>query len=191
MNIKTLCQTLLFSILSIFAVSSSANGLFGEIGLHLGGDKLATATFVGGDTESIRAGELLSISGGVVTDVNEQVEARISVGYKIDFISAENGDLDFTRIPLELLFFKKNEKWSVGGGITYHLGPELSGSGFAAGNVEFDDALGFVLEADHMLRTGAYIGIKLTLIEYEVNDPFFVSETFDANSVGIVLGLKF
>lgn len=192
MSSKTLYQIFLFSILSIFAVSSKADGLFGEIGLHLGGDKIRDVGFIGGGSDSIRAGELLSIAGGVVMDVNEQLEARISAGLKFDLVTADNGDLDFTRIPLELLFFKKNEQWNVGGGVTYHLNPELTGTGAASGAGEdYDDAFGFVLEADYILSTGAYLGIKLTFIEYETVDLGLGTTTYDGDSVGLVIGIKF
>ncbi len=58
----------------------------------------------------------------------------------------------------------------LGGGLTYHLGPTLSGSGAASGlNAKYDDALGFVLQADYVLRNRFNFGLRYTSVNYKAN----------------------
>lgn len=168
-----------------------ADGIALELGLHFGGDELASATFVGGGTESVKAGELLSASAGYAFDIDEDIMIRTLFGIKADLITAENGDITFIRLPLDIILFNKGENVSAGIGITYHLSPELELSG-AVGNatIEFDDALGFIAEIDYRLGERGYLGLKFTSIDYEINTALGSAEV-SGNSIGIVLGVGF
>ena len=193
MEIKKFVSVLFLLLLSRSALAAS---LFLEGGLHFGGDTIATLVFVGGETETIKAGELLSASIGLIGDVSDDLEARASIGIKMDIVFAQNGDADFTRLPLEFMLFNKGESVSFGLGLSYHLGPKFSASGtFAGGNtyINFEDALGVVAEVDYMLgeeRKG-YLGIKATFIDYETENIGFGTATISGNSVGVVIGVRF
>lgn len=171
-----------------FPVSSNAVDIFLQGGLHTGGDDLVTATFTNGDTEKLKGGGLFSFSAGLGSDVAENLEARLMAGVKFDTIEADNGDAKFVRYPIEaLLMYKSGEKVYVGGGLSYHLNPSISGSGLAGGlNIDFDNALGLVVELDYMLSNGGYLGVKLTSIDYEVN-----GQSASGNSIGAILGFRF
>jgi hypothetical protein len=157
-----------------------------EGGLHTGGDELISVLFTSGSTDSIKAGDLLSLAIGTNFDVSDNVESRITFGVKLDVISASNGDITFTRYPVNVLLLYKSDSLRIGGGLTYHLSPELSGSGIAAGvNGQFDDALGFLGELDWYFSQNAYFGFRLTNIDYTVSST---SIKFSGNSVGVVLG---
>ena len=184
MKIQEIC----ISSLLLAPVSSHALDIYLQAGLHFGGDELGTVTFTSGETESLKAGELFSLSAGVGFDVTENLESRFLAGLKFDMIDAENGTVDFTRYPLEaLLMYKASEEILIGGGLSYHLNPSVSGEGFAAGaDIDFDNALGFVLEFDYQLPTDVYFGVKLTSIDYEV-----AGISVNGSSIGAIVGIRF
>ncbi len=178
---------ILFGLL-LFPVSSYAVDVFLQGGVHVGGDEMVTATFTNGDTEKIKGGELISLLAGVGTGVAEDLEARLMLGVKFDTIDAENGSVDFFRYPLEaLLMYKAAEKVYLGGGLAYHLNPNISGDGIATGaNVDFDNALGLALQLDYILSNGGYLAVKLTSIDYEA-----FGQSVSGNSIGALLGFRF
>lgn len=184
----------LLSVLPLLVFTSTtiqASNLFMEGGLHFGGDELASVQFVGGPTESIDAGGLISGSIGLISDINDTVELRTSIGIKFDLITAENLDMNFTRFPLTAMLFSIGEKVSFGLGATYHLNPTLDISGsLGSTDAEFDDAFGLVAEIDFKLGERGYIGLKATFIDYELNTAFGSSEV-SGNSTGIVIGSRF
>jgi hypothetical protein len=180
---------LLFASRPIWAAT-----VFMEGGLHFGGDTLATVVFFDGDTQTVKAGRLFSASIGMVGDVGDDMEMRVSIGLKADGIFAANGEVDFTRFPLEFMLFTKAEVVSFGLGLSYHLDPSLSVTGpvvSGGSSTDFDDALGVVAEVDYKLGTDkkAYVGIKATFIDYEPSNAGAVS--ISGNSLGIVIGFRF
>lgn len=157
-----------------------------------GGDTLINVTFTDGSTQSIRANELLSLGGGVsiVNDAGD-IETELTLSYKFGMVSASNGDVTFSRWPLDALVFYRLPELRLGGGLTYHLGPELSGSGFAGGlNLDFDDALGLLLQADYRVTPKINLGIRYTSLDYKlrVNGA---SATVRSNGVGVVFSARF
>jgi len=181
------------SVLVMLSQRTLAADIFVEGGIHLGGDTIVEVAFTNGDTEKLKAGELLSLALGVQSDISETLQGRVSIGYKFDSISADNGDLDFTRMPLEVLVMNKGGYWMLGGGIGYHLSPKLKADAISiglSGTADFDDALGFVLAADYNSKGEFagdwYLGGRITIIDYE--NQF---GSISGNSVGVVLGYMF
>src|SRR6266511_163266 len=70
------------------------------------------------------------IGGGasIVTDMKE-LEIAVSLSYKFSGITAQNGTVDWSVLPLDALVFYRLPKFRFGGGLTYHLSPQLKGSG--------------------------------------------------------------
>ncbi len=158
-----------------------------SIGLHSGGDDVVEVLFTDGSSEDIKAGEFLTLEFGAAWDMGN-IEARATGGWKIDSISATNGDLDFSRLTGQLLFLYALDEWRFGGGATYHFNVELDGGGVASiASAEFDDALGYVAEVDYYFSEKAYVGLQYTDIEYDRTTAFGQSPaTFDGSSIGIV-----
>lgn len=169
-----------------------------QFGYDFGGKTLATVEqydyYNGYETAKIRAGQGLNFELGAAVDNPESdLEFQFLVGYKIDRESASNGSVTWDRIPLTALAMIKKNKWKFGGGVTYHLNPELSGS-FSGydnnGNYfndsvddQYEDALGGVIQVQYMASEAIAIGVKGTFMEYKYkNDP---SVTASGNSVGI------
>lgn len=191
---KELNKTFLIGLLLSVSLSSNAADLVLEAGLHAGGDDLVSVTFASGSTETIEAGGFFNLAIGVGFDINEKVTSRITFGIKEDSITASNGNIDFTRNPIDALFLYKTESWLLGGGITYHTNVKLSGDGIASGlNADFDDSLGFILEADYLLgNKKGYVGGRYTMIDYDsVPSATVNAATVDGNSIGVVVGYRF
>ena len=174
-------------LLLITAGTASAGGLVLEGGLHLGGERFATVYTTTGTTD-INAGELYSLAIGVGLDLAPDIESRITIGIKEDGVIASNGSVKFTRYPIDVLVLKRTGGWKIGGGITYHMNPEYYDSTyFSPLSVQFDDALGLLLELDRELGA-VYIGGRLTLIDYQITGS---NSKFSGNSVGVVAGIMF
>ena len=159
-----------------------------KLGFDFGGDNLVTAQFSNGSSESIKANELLYLGGGasIITD-SKDIEVEVTLSYKFKNISATNGDIKWTRFPLEALVFYRMPKFRLGGGLTYHVGPKLSGSGVVGGlNVKVDDALGVVLQGDYLFTQKASLGLRYTNLSYKANGV-----SANSNGVGVTFGVRF
>lgn len=179
----------LLAVILIGVATPSSARLFGQLGLHIGGDTIAGATIVGGGSDEVKAGQLLSGALGLEGYLTESILMKASIGLKMDFISASNGDITFIRVPAELLAFYVGESISLGVGVTQHLGPTLEGDGVAAAvNADFDDATGFIVQLDYPLNEKGYLAFRYTSINYNVVGS---SVDIDGSSIGIIIGVKF
>jgi len=157
-----------------------------KAGFDFGGDKLITVIFTDGSTKSINANEGLYFGGGVsILSDSKDIETEVSLSYKFTGINASNGSIDWTRFPLEVLVFYRLPQFRLGGGLTYHLSPKLSGSGVASGNLKFDDSAGFVLQADYLLQK-ITVGLRYTSLEYKLGGA-----SVKSNGAGITFGISF
>jgi hypothetical protein len=169
-----------------------------QFGYDFGGETLATVEsydyYDGYDTSKIRAGQGLNFEvGASISSPENPMEFQFLIGYKVDRESTSNGSVTWDRIPLTAIAMVKKNKWKFGGGLTYHLNPELSGSFTGYDNNgdyfndsvddTYDDALGGVLQVQYMFSEAMALGIKGTFIEYKLkSNP---SITASGNSVGI------
>jgi hypothetical protein len=163
-----------------------------KIGADFGGDELVTVVFTNGETRTIHANDGLFLGGGVsILNDERDVEAEISLSFKFDTINASNGEVTWSRWPLDALLFYRLPSMRFGGGLTYHINPELKGSG-VVGNIfdKFDNALGFVLQADYSISERHHIGLRYTGIEYKLNAPGLQS-TVKSNGFGLVFTASF
>lgn len=166
-------------------------GLLLQAGFDVGGDEMVRAVFVGGESDSINAGELMHFDIGFSVPSatsNPAWESQLTIGWKNDSIDAGNGTMDWSRYPVDFLQFYIVNEWRFGAGLTWHMDPTLEGNGVVAGKVAFENAFGFLLEADYLmgLNRAVFLGARLTLIEYEVD-----TASISADSLGAVLGLRF
>ena len=161
-----------------------------KVGYDTGGDTLVAAVFTDGSTETIKANEGFHIGGGVsIVPASSNLEIEVSLSYKFQFITAANGDIDWTRMPLDALVFYRFPKVRLGGGLTYHLNPKLKGSGVVGGlNIKFDDALGYVLQADYRITQTIAAGVRFTSVEYEASGA---AATAKSNGLGVTFGMSF
>ena len=157
-------------------------------GFDFGGDTLVTVQFVDGSTDSIKANEGFYIGGGIAyifPDYN--LEAELSASWKYVGITASNGDVSFTRFPLEAMVFYPWSWGRVGAGLTYHVNPNLKSSGLSSNfDVEFDNAVGAVVQAEYRPSDNLGFGLRYTALDYTIGG-------FDvkASGVGITISGSF
>ncbi|CAA6821272.1 MAG: Unknown protein [uncultured Sulfurovum sp.] len=197
------------NLITLFALSNTtliANDLkpMLQFGYDFGGETLATVErydyYNGYETNRVRAGQGLSFEAGAAIDTaNSDLELQFLVGYKFDRESASNGSVTWDQIPFTALAMLKKHQWKFGGGITYHLNPELTGNftGYDNNNNYFNDSVddkyensvGGVIQIQYMMSEASAIGLRGTFIEYKLkNDSSVVA---NGNSIGVNFSYQF
>jgi hypothetical protein len=93
-------------------------------------------------------------------------------------------------VPLSALGFIKIPYWKFGGGLTYHVNPELSGSfGDYSVHDEFESALGGIVQIQYEPIDSVALGLRATFIDYKLKKNH--SQTANGNSIGLVGTFKF
>ena len=175
-----------------------------QFGYDFGGETLATVEsydyYNGYQTNKIRAGQGLNFEAGAsVSSAESPMEFQFLIGYKVDRESTSNGSVTWDSLPMTAIAMFKKNKWKFGGGLTYHLNPELSGSftGYDENgdyfndsvDDQYEDALGGVIHVQYRISEAASIGIKGTFIEYKLkNNPSIIAR---GNSVGFNISYAF
>lgn len=171
-------------------VAAEIRPLF-KAGYDFGGDTMVTVGFTDGSTETIKAHEGFYLGGGaaIINDARNW-EFHVTLAYKFSIINAANGDVDWTRIPLEALAFYRFDRLRLGAGVAYHINPELEGSGVASPlDVKFKNALGTVLQADWLITDALAAGLRYTVLEYDAKAPF--SGKFKSDGLGLTFSWSF
>jgi hypothetical protein len=185
------CRRLLLVPVAAGLVSTASNAWALDTKFHFktgydtGGDTLVTVVFDNGDQENIKANRGIFLGAGVsiVTDAKD-IETELALSYKFDHVSASNGDVTWSRWPVDALLFYRWPAVRVGGGITYHLSPDLGGSGVASGlSSNFKNSLGYVVQADWRVNETMSLGLRYTILDYKLDGT---NAKIDSNGVGIV-----
>ena len=172
------------------AAAADVQGIF-KAGFDFGGDDIVTVPFTDGSTSKIKANEGLYLGGGIAVINNARDwEFDLTLAYKFKMIDATNGDVTFSRWPLEALAFYRFQRVRIGGGLTYHFSPKLDGSGVASNlDLTLKDALGGVLQADWRITENVAAGVRYTFLEYEAKAPF--TGTAKSDGVGLTFSWNF
>ncbi len=156
-------------------------------GLTYGGDKLATIEYQHGDNADIHGGGLILVGAGGIYRFNQNWETQLSVNYQFDKANAKNGDATFDRVPIDLLGFYRMGAHRFGGGVTYHINPKFdSDFDFSGGKqkIEFDNALGAVIEYDYFFNDSISLGVRYASIKYKSSD---ISGNVDGSYGGLLV----
>lgn len=155
-----------------------------------GGDELAKVQLLyddgDRDTQTIEAGGLVYFYAGIQSN-EAPIPYRLTLGYFIDSVDAENGSVSFSRIPVEFMGLYNSGPHTLGAGLTYHLSPELDLGDIGLGSYQADDALGLVLMYEYTFEGNFALGLRYTDISYE----FEGVEDVDGSNVGLLMELKF
>lgn len=173
----------------LFSLSVRAADLVAEAGLHFGGDTMVTVHNEDGSSDSLKAGEELSLATGVAFQLSESIETIVTFGMKKEVVYPDDGAIIFTRYPLNALLLYKSDKWRMSGGLTYHLNPVYKVNTETQQEVvEFSNAPGLLLDVRYFVFEKVYIASRYTWIEYKVeNDP--TGRRYDGSSIGILVGV--
>jgi hypothetical protein len=151
---------------------STRNFFFaGSAGLTFGGDTLATVRFTNGETDKIQAGGLVHLSAGVLwAPVEMPLSVQLMAGYHVDDVSASNGDLRFTRYPIEaLVFYNGIKDWRFGAGARHASSPRLKTDlGGVTSQTEFKNANGFIAEVGYQFTRYFWVNARYVREDYKV-----------------------
>jgi hypothetical protein len=185
----------LFAFLVFIPLNTQAAGmvLTGEIAF--GGDDLAA---VNGGAD-LQAGQLLNLGIGYDFDLNtaKTLQLRAGINYKVDSVDADNGEADFDRWPVDVLLISRQGNIALGAGLTYHLSPTFEATiNGVTSRVDFDDSLGFLLQAGYLVAERIELGARVTLIEYESDQPLLltngaIADKVDGDSFGFYVSAGF
>jgi len=130
--------------------------MFG-MGLTVGGDTLASMTYVDGSESTIKAGGIFYFKAGVDWQMLPRLSVQGTYGIHGDSANAKNGSMEFKRNFLEgIIHWNTTPKQRIGLGIRKTSGAELSSSGDAAsvGDFEFDSSMGTLIEYEWFAKNG-------------------------------------
>jgi len=197
--IKKIVLTTLLALPTLSMAQTNLTPMI-QMGYDWGGTTLATVYHTYEADQKIKAGNGLNLEVGAIVDAPDSpLELQLLVGYKFDYISDYNGDVTWDTIPFTAIVMLKEKRWKFGGGVTYHLNPELSGSfsGYDSTGTYFNDsvndkyknALGGVVEVQYMATDNLSVGLKGTFIDYKLKSDSTV--TAKGNSFGINFSYAF
>lgn len=173
-------------IVMLLSINTVRADLYLEASAETGGDKLVTTNSV----DSISAGGGLKVAIGVQNSISEDGSAaiRLSVGYLFDSIVASNGEADFSTMTFDALYIINSGPHSFGVGGTMHMSPEYSDNvdGYWPVKVEYEDAVGLLLQYGYHFVPGLELGFRYTDLQYES-----ATSIRDASSFGIFISNGF
>ena len=162
---------------SLSAQETVTAALLYEAGLEYGGDELLTLQFTNGEEQVMLAGQggYASIGGELRLANVDYLALRATVGIKYNTTAADNANIAFTRIPVNIVpHFYFDEMIHVGVGITTHQRVRLNGDGFTP-DVDFAGSISPRFEI-------GYGGCALT---YSIQDYTSQAEVLSGSSFGI------
>lgn len=155
-----------------------------EGGIEYGGDEILQVFFTNGEDQTMRAGQggYVAAGGELQFSNVKQLMLRASIGIKYNTTAAENANIRLTRFPVNLTpFWKINDKFRLGVGITTHLSPNLKGDDFVP-DVAFTSTAGPRFEFGYK-----WFALTYTAINYKDES----GESFSAGSIGASLSFTF
>lgn len=172
------------SVILLTLASSAQAELYYELGIEGGGD-----TLVSTPSYFISAGGGFKFALGVQKEVGEFGDSlSLSLGYLFDDLEASNGTAEINTITLDAIYSIQVDRHRFGIGGSYHIGPTYKDdiAGFSPLEIEFDDALGLILQYGYTFSNGIQVGARLTEMTYEANGL-----SLDAGSFGIFISNGF
>lgn len=155
-----------------------------EAGIEYGGDEILQVFFTNGEDQTMRAGQggYINVGGELQFSSVKQLMVRASIGIKYNTTAADNVNIRLTRFPLHLTpFWKINNDFRLGIGITTHISPNLKGDGFIP-DIAYTSTVGPRFEFGYK-----WIALTYTAISYE--DEF--GKSFSASSIGASISFTF
>ena len=171
--------------MGLLAFTPAQADLYMELALGGGGDELASTT----TGDSINAGGGIHFAIGAQNVLGDGSTAiRFAAGYLFDTLDAVDGSADSSAITLDGMYLINNGPHTFGVGATMHMSPEYTqtGGGYADVDIQFDDAIGPVIEYQYTFSNNLGIGFRFTDLTYQSGNI-----KLDASSFGMFLSTGF
>jgi hypothetical protein len=137
-----------------------------------GGDALATINYTDGTSQTISSGSGIQLKGGFTYTLNPSVTLLGTLGFEFVTTNASNGNVTFSRWPVEgLALWTLSEKVRLGGGLRIATNAQLTSSGAASnlGVTSFQGQLGVVLQGEYLFTPNNAITLRFINEKYDVN----------------------
>jgi hypothetical protein len=185
---KTLSLVAAVAAAALSPTFASAQDIHPLIGAAFttGGDKLATLVYSDGTTNSVRAGNLLYMYGGLeVRPAESPFAFQGTIGYHFDNAAASNGDLRFERFPVEgTVLWRPDPHFRIGAGIRYSMSARLTSSGAASlGNYDFDSQLAPLVQFEYLFNE--HMGLQARFVQEKYKVRGGNGESIDGSHAGI------
>lgn len=147
---------------------------------EFGGDDFLEVFFTDGDSQTIKAGQggTLSLGGLLRPNDASPLSLRGTVGIKYVTTAADNANIRFTRIPIELVgSYDFPNGMRAGAGLVSHVNNRFNGDGFVD-DVSFGAATGFTAEVGYKA-----IALTYTALDYTTSG----GQSFNGGSIGVQL----
>ncbi len=165
--------------------------LVGSILMTEGGDKFYVGNYDTGEKYKITAGGDYALNVGANYSVTPDFDLQITLGLHSSGTHGSNGNIDFTRYPLEMLgLMHLSDVWRLGLGARSALSAKTTSSGVAAslGSFYFKPSVGSVVELQYLMNHQPGSRDKAAFIIRLVNESYTEKTTglqFSGNHVGI------
>ena len=157
-------------------------------GITVGGDRLVQTSYVNGETDNLHTGGLFDLRAGLdFRMVNSDISLQGVIAYHSDRSDANNGSVDFTRMPIEFLVqWHINPRWAVGGGLRKAL--ETKYNGIDAGtqfapDQKYKSSMGWILEGEFAITPS--VGLKARYIKEDYTGQID-GKKFDGSHFGLL-----
>jgi hypothetical protein len=177
---------LIIAVILLTLASSAQAEVYFELGIEGGGVPIVTT-----DRGDINPGGGFKIAMGVQNGVGENGDKlSIALGYIFDGVGEtsfwyEPSPYEFSTITLDAIYTIGIDSHRFGIGGSYHIGPTINDNVLSSA-LDFDDALGLILQYSYTFADRFQIGARLTSMDYKVSGL-----TADASSFGIFLSNGF
>lgn len=151
-----------------------------DLGFEFGGDDFLEVAFTNGETQKLRAGQGGTLAAGAILrpSATSPLSVRGTVGFKFVTTAADNANIRFTRIPVEVVGgYDFPNGMRLGAGVVHHANNSFKGDGFVA-DESYDPATGFTAEVGYRMFAVTY-----TALEYKAKG----GPSFNGGSIGFQL----
>jgi hypothetical protein len=151
-----------------------------DLSVEFGGDDFLKVFFTDGTSQQIKAGQggTAAIGGILRPRENSPLSLRGTLGIKYVTTAADNANIRFTRIPIELVGgYDFPNGMRAGAGLVYHANNQFSGDGFVP-DQSFDASAGFTAEIGYKA-----VALTYTALSYPIAD----GQSFNGGSIGVQL----
>jgi hypothetical protein len=148
------------------------------VAMEFGGDEVAEVQFTNGKTQSVEAGQgvSLAVGGQFQLPKLEKFLLRATVGYKYVTTMAENVHIRLTRVPIHLTAnWMAAKKLRLSAGLANHQLINFNSGGFGQ-DFKLTSSTGPVFEV-------AFYGVGLTYTALKYKDP--ENSSYSANAIGV------
>lgn len=116
----------------------------------------------------IKSGELVyAYTGALIAIPGVAFRTQITIGYHADIVRATNGDITFSRIPLDIIPTWEFEKHRMGLGLTYIFKPKLDTDDIKGiEDVNYSETLGTLIHYQYKFSQKFSIGVRYTEVKY-------------------------